>query len=140
MSQPANPTHTPAISSVRNTAGKGSKQTPSSNSGCLPTDKLREICEKHYNQILPIMAEKVHQEKLQGLQTRMTYDESSHRNLHTQFSVMQEKEEAQEEKTKPGHCVKRDTSLADRKRILQAKARNRQTNPSKKPSERYSVH
>ncbi|GJS36019.1 hypothetical protein Tco_0534401 [Tanacetum coccineum] len=86
MSQPANPAHTPANSTVRNTAGKGSKQTPDNNSGCLPADKLREICEKHYNQILPIMAEKVHQEKLQGLQTRLTYGESSHRNSQTQFS------------------------------------------------------
>ncbi|GJU87487.1 hypothetical protein Tco_1295033 [Tanacetum coccineum] len=86
MSQPANPAHTPANSAVRNTTGKGSKQTPDSNSGCLPADKLREIYEKHYNQILPIMAEKVHQEKLQGLQTRLTYGESSHRNSQTHFS------------------------------------------------------
>ncbi|GJZ40640.1 hypothetical protein Tco_0587526 [Tanacetum coccineum] len=86
MSQPANPTHTLANSAVRNIAGKGSKQTPDSNPGCLPADKLREICERHYNQILPIMAEKVHQEKFQGLQTRMTYGESSHRNSQPQFS------------------------------------------------------
>nr|GEV87432.1 reverse transcriptase domain-containing protein [Tanacetum cinerariifolium] len=67
-------------------AGKGSKQTPDSNSGCLLADKLWEICEKHYNQILPIMAEKVHQEKLQGIQTRLTYGESSRLNSQTQFS------------------------------------------------------
>ncbi|GJW64916.1 hypothetical protein Tco_0116800 [Tanacetum coccineum] len=84
MSQPANPANTPANSAVRNTASKGSKQTPDNNSGCLPADKLQEICEKHYNQILPIMAEKVHQEKLQGLQTRLTYGESSRRKI--QFS------------------------------------------------------
>ncbi|GJU34172.1 hypothetical protein Tco_1182526 [Tanacetum coccineum] len=65
MSEPENQAQTPANSAVRNTAGKGSKQTPNSNLGYLLTDKLREICEKHYNQILPIMAEKVHQEKLQ---------------------------------------------------------------------------
>ncbi|GJW54432.1 hypothetical protein Tco_0098517 [Tanacetum coccineum] len=32
------------------------------------------------------MAEKVHQEKLQGVQTRLTYGESSHRNSQTKFS------------------------------------------------------
>nr|GEV07991.1 reverse transcriptase domain-containing protein [Tanacetum cinerariifolium] len=86
MSQPTNQAHTPANFAVRNTAGKGSKQTPDSISGCLPADKLREICEKHYNQILSSMAKKVHQEKLQGIQTRLTYGESLHRNSQTQFS------------------------------------------------------
>ncbi|GJS13202.1 reverse transcriptase domain-containing protein [Tanacetum coccineum] len=86
MSQPANPAQTPTNSAVQNTTGKGSKQTPDNNPGYLPTDKLREICEKHYNQILPIMVEKVHQEKLQGVQTRLTYGESSYRNSQTQFS------------------------------------------------------
>ncbi|GKG05007.1 hypothetical protein Tco_0315394, partial [Tanacetum coccineum] len=51
-----------------------------------------------------------------------------------------QKEEAQEEKTKPSHCVKRDKSLADCERILQAKAGKGQTNRPKKPSERYGVH
>ncbi|GJU05749.1 hypothetical protein Tco_1122179 [Tanacetum coccineum] len=89
MSQSANQAQTSANSIVRNRAGKGSKQTPGSNSECLPTDKLRETCEKHYNQILPIMAEKVHQEKLQGIQTRLTYGESSHQNSQTQFSKLE---------------------------------------------------
>ncbi|GJT94017.1 hypothetical protein Tco_1082862 [Tanacetum coccineum] len=85
MSKPANQSQTLANSAVQNTANKGGKQTPGSNFECLPADKLREICEKHYNKILPIMAEKVHQEKLQGVQTRLTYGESSHRNSQTQF-------------------------------------------------------
>ncbi|GKA39366.1 hypothetical protein Tco_0731917 [Tanacetum coccineum] len=59
---------------------KGSKQAAEGNSEYLPEDKLREICEKHYNQILPIMTKKVHREKLQGVQTRLTYGESSHQN------------------------------------------------------------
>ncbi|GKD52458.1 hypothetical protein Tco_1281434 [Tanacetum coccineum] len=46
---------------------------------------------------------------------------------------MRQKEEAQEEKTKPSHRVKRDTSLTDRECILQAKAGKGQANPSKKP-------
>ncbi|GJS00214.1 reverse transcriptase domain-containing protein [Tanacetum coccineum] len=54
--------------------------------------------------------------------------------------IMRQKEEAQEEKTKPSHCVKRDTPLANCKRIIQAKARKGQTNPPKKPSEHYGVH
>ncbi|GJS84934.1 hypothetical protein Tco_0751475 [Tanacetum coccineum] len=47
---------------------------------------------------------------------------------------MRQKEEAQEEKRKPSHRVKRDTSFANRERILQAKAGKRQANSPKKPS------
>ncbi|GKA62355.1 hypothetical protein Tco_0761874 [Tanacetum coccineum] len=46
-------------------------------------DKLREICEKHYDQILPIMAEKVHKEKLQNVQTQLTYGENWRQNSQT---------------------------------------------------------
>ncbi|GJS54351.1 hypothetical protein Tco_0627713 [Tanacetum coccineum] len=83
MSQPVEQTQTPANSAVRNTMGKGSKQAPDNNPGYLPADKLREICEKHYNQILPIMAEKVHQKKLQGVQTRLNFEESSRQHSPT---------------------------------------------------------
>nr|GEX25586.1 hypothetical protein [Tanacetum cinerariifolium] len=53
-------------SAVRNTTGKGIKQTLDGPPGFMPDDKHREFCDKHYNQLLPLMAKKVHQEKLQG--------------------------------------------------------------------------
>ncbi|GJV19087.1 hypothetical protein Tco_1368107 [Tanacetum coccineum] len=83
MSKSAERAQTPANSVVRNTAGKGSKQATEGPPGFLPEDRLREICEKHYNQILPIMAEKVHQEKLKGVQTRLSYSESSRQKAQT---------------------------------------------------------
>ncbi|GJZ43774.1 hypothetical protein Tco_0591029 [Tanacetum coccineum] len=83
MSRSADQAQTPANSAVRNTTGKGSKQAAEGDSEYLPEDKLQEICEKHYNQILPIMTEKVHREKLHGVQTRLTYGESSHQNSRT---------------------------------------------------------
>ncbi|GKF12115.1 hypothetical protein Tco_0050041 [Tanacetum coccineum] len=83
MSRSADQAQTPVNSAVRNTAGKGSKQAADGDSEYLPEDKLREICEKHYNQILPITTEKVRRENLQGVQTRLTYGESSHRNSPT---------------------------------------------------------
>ncbi|GKC83350.1 hypothetical protein Tco_1139067 [Tanacetum coccineum] len=46
------------------------KQATDGNPGFLPEDRLREICEKHYNQILPIMAENIHQEKLKGVKRK----------------------------------------------------------------------
>ncbi|GJR05612.1 reverse transcriptase domain-containing protein [Tanacetum coccineum] len=77
MSKSAERAQTSANSIVRNTTDKGSKEVTEGPPGFLPDDRLREICEKHYNQILPIMAEKVHKEKLQGVRTRLTYGESS---------------------------------------------------------------
>ncbi|GJY10321.1 reverse transcriptase domain-containing protein [Tanacetum coccineum] len=58
MSRSADQAQTPANSVVWNIAGKGSKQATDDDSEYLPEDKLRDICEKHYNQILPIMMEK----------------------------------------------------------------------------------
>ncbi|GJV07403.1 hypothetical protein Tco_1345059 [Tanacetum coccineum] len=58
MSKSAERAQTPANSIVRNTAGKESKQATDGPPGFLPEDRFREICEKHYNQLLPIMAEK----------------------------------------------------------------------------------
>ncbi|GJU67667.1 hypothetical protein Tco_1253926 [Tanacetum coccineum] len=64
-------------------AGKGSKQATDGSPGFFPEDRLCEICEKHYDQILPIMAEKVHQEKLKGVQTRLSCSKSSRQKAQT---------------------------------------------------------
>ncbi|GJT89270.1 hypothetical protein Tco_1070987 [Tanacetum coccineum] len=58
MSKSANHAPTPGGSVVQNTAGKGSKQMPDGPHGFMSDDKLREFFDKHYNQLLPIMAEK----------------------------------------------------------------------------------
>ncbi|GJU18002.1 reverse transcriptase domain-containing protein [Tanacetum coccineum] len=63
MSKSAERAPTPADSIVRNTAGKGSKQATDGPPAFLPEERLREICEKHYNQLLPIMAEKKRRSK-----------------------------------------------------------------------------
>ncbi|GJW03010.1 reverse transcriptase domain-containing protein [Tanacetum coccineum] len=80
---------------------KGSKQAAEGDSEYLPEDKLQEICEKHYKQILPIMTEKLHREKLQGVQTRLAYDESSHRNSRTREETQFSESELRREGDKP---------------------------------------
>ncbi|GJR49703.1 hypothetical protein Tco_1400224 [Tanacetum coccineum] len=75
---------TPGSSAVRNTTGKGSKQSLDGPPGFMPDDKLREFCDKHYDQLLPLMAEKVHQEKLHGVQARLSFEGSSRKNSQTQ--------------------------------------------------------
>nr|GEV08364.1 hypothetical protein [Tanacetum cinerariifolium] len=58
MSKSAYHAPTPGGSVVRNTSGKGIKQTLDGSPGFMPDDKLREFCDKHYNQLLPLMAKK----------------------------------------------------------------------------------
>ncbi|GJX13811.1 hypothetical protein Tco_0205569 [Tanacetum coccineum] len=100
MSKSTEHAQTPANSAVKNTADKGSKQPTDGNSGSLPEDQLREICEKHYNRILPIMEEKVHQEKLIGVQTRLSYSESSRQKVQTKEKTQHSKSESCDRKRK----------------------------------------
>ncbi|GJR16191.1 hypothetical protein Tco_0798843 [Tanacetum coccineum] len=65
MSEQAELNLTSPTSAVRNTVGKGKEQT-SKNSGRPASDAaLQEYCDKYYHQLLPIIAEKVYQEKMQ---------------------------------------------------------------------------
>nr|GEV20340.1 reverse transcriptase domain-containing protein [Tanacetum cinerariifolium] len=114
MSEPVEQAQTPANSAVQDMSGKGSKQATEDKPGYLLEDRLQEICEKHYNQILPIMAEKVHKEKIQGVQTRLTYGESSRRNSQTQeetqLSELESCDRKRREKSKENGKKAEDTS------------------------------
>nr|GEY00839.1 reverse transcriptase domain-containing protein [Tanacetum cinerariifolium] len=100
MNKSAEHAQMPSNFAVRNTADKGSKQPTGGNSGSLPEDRLCEICEKHYDQILPIMAEKAHQEKLKGVQTRLSYNESSRQKAHTKEKTQYSESESYDRKRK----------------------------------------
>nr|GEY59209.1 reverse transcriptase domain-containing protein [Tanacetum cinerariifolium] len=65
MSEPANLIPTPPTSGVRNTVGKGNEQTFKNSNGPASDAALWEFCDKYYHHLLPIIAEKVHQEKVQ---------------------------------------------------------------------------
>ncbi|GJS50846.1 hypothetical protein Tco_0624208 [Tanacetum coccineum] len=43
----------------------------------ISNEALREYCDKNYHQILPIITEKVHQEKLKGVKVRLNFEEAS---------------------------------------------------------------
>nr|GEW65836.1 reverse transcriptase domain-containing protein [Tanacetum cinerariifolium] len=57
------PSPTAPTSVVQNTVGKGKETTQENLNGPASDAALREYCDKHYNQLLPIVAEKMHQEK-----------------------------------------------------------------------------
>ncbi|GJW94238.1 reverse transcriptase domain-containing protein [Tanacetum coccineum] len=65
MSAPTVPIPSQPTSAVRNTVGKGNEQNLENLSRSASDATLQEYCEKYYHQLLPIIAEKVHQKKVQ---------------------------------------------------------------------------
>ncbi|GKF25678.1 hypothetical protein Tco_0081572 [Tanacetum coccineum] len=66
---------------VRNTLGK--EPVPQDPGRPISDESLREYCDRNYHQILPIIAEKVHQEKaqqekLKAVKARLNFEETSH--------------------------------------------------------------
>ncbi|GKB23796.1 hypothetical protein Tco_0863197 [Tanacetum coccineum] len=95
MSKSAEHAQTPANSAVRNTAGK----------------------------ILPIMAEKVHQEKLKGVQTRLSYSKNSRQKAQTKEKMQHSESES---------CDRKRKTKKRRSPILDNVLRN--TRPGRSPS------
>nr|GEV05899.1 reverse transcriptase domain-containing protein [Tanacetum cinerariifolium] len=62
-------------SAVRNTLGR--EQAPQNLVRLISDEDLREYCDKNYHQILPIIAEKLHQEKLKSVKARLKFEEAS---------------------------------------------------------------
>ncbi|GJW62488.1 reverse transcriptase domain-containing protein [Tanacetum coccineum] len=66
---------------MRNTLGK--EPVPQDPGRPISDEALREYCDRNYHQILPIIAEKVHQkkaqqEKLKAVKARLNFEETSH--------------------------------------------------------------
>nr|GEZ82852.1 reverse transcriptase domain-containing protein [Tanacetum cinerariifolium] len=89
MSGPAELNLTPPTFAVRNTVGREKEQT-SKNPDRLASDAtLREYYDKHYHQLLSIIAKKVHnekvqQEKLKEVKARLNFEGCSGRNSKIQ--------------------------------------------------------
>ncbi|GJR61651.1 reverse transcriptase domain-containing protein [Tanacetum coccineum] len=65
MSVQAEPILTPPTSAMQNIIGKGNEQTLENPNMPVSDAALREYYDKHYHQLLPLIAKKVHQEKTQ---------------------------------------------------------------------------
>ncbi|GKB22088.1 hypothetical protein Tco_0856011 [Tanacetum coccineum] len=89
MREPAESFPNPPTSAVRNTVGKGNEQILKYSNRPASYAALREYCDKHYHQLLPIIAEKVHQEKVQQeklkeVKARLNFEGCSRRNSKIQ--------------------------------------------------------
>ncbi|GJR58027.1 hypothetical protein Tco_1500189 [Tanacetum coccineum] len=112
---------------VRNRLGK---ELVSEDPGRPISDEaLREYCDRNYHQILPIIAEKVHQEKVQqeklkAVKARLNFEETSH---HSESGTPTERR-GLKERLGPRHVRSRSGSPKPR--------RGRSESPKKKGSER----
>ncbi|GKD29174.1 reverse transcriptase domain-containing protein [Tanacetum coccineum] len=82
MSTHSGPSPTTHISVVRNTVGKEKEKSQKNPNEPASDAVLREFCDKNYNQLLPILAEKMHQEKIQqeklkAVKARLNFEEVS---------------------------------------------------------------
>ncbi|GJT89768.1 reverse transcriptase domain-containing protein [Tanacetum coccineum] len=65
MSTRSSPSPTTNTSAMRNTVGRGKEKSQENLNEPASDAALREFCDKNYNKLLPILAEKMHQEKVQ---------------------------------------------------------------------------
>ncbi|GKB68899.1 hypothetical protein Tco_0930311, partial [Tanacetum coccineum] len=81
MSTHSGPSPTTHTSAVRNTEGRGKENLQENPNEPASDAALREFCDKNYNQLLSILAEKMHQEKIQEklkeVKARLNFEEIS---------------------------------------------------------------
>ncbi|GJY71571.1 reverse transcriptase domain-containing protein [Tanacetum coccineum] len=115
---------------VRNTLGK--EPVPQDPGRPISDEALRKYCDRNYHKILPIIAEKVHhekvqQEKLKVVKARLNFEETSH---HSESGTPTERM-GLKERLGPRHVRSRSRSPKPR--------RGRSELPKKKGSERKTV-
>ncbi|GKD10075.1 reverse transcriptase domain-containing protein [Tanacetum coccineum] len=82
MSTHSGPSPTAPTSAIQNTVGKGKEVSQENLNWPTSNAALREYCDKHYNQLFPILVEKMHQEKVQqeklkAVKARLNFEDVS---------------------------------------------------------------
>ncbi|GKA42500.1 hypothetical protein Tco_0735160 [Tanacetum coccineum] len=123
--------HTPTIptSAVRNTRGRSGPQgleQPTSD------EVLRELCDKNYHQLLPLIAEKMQkekeqQDKLNAVKARLLYDDKSGRNSrnHEESHYFESKTSTAQTEPRRKHGSKHSRSPSPIASIFRRLRRNR---------------
>ncbi|GJX08837.1 reverse transcriptase domain-containing protein [Tanacetum coccineum] len=97
MSNPEQSAPNQPTSVVRNTVGRGKEPVSQDRCGPASDAALREYCDKNYNQLLPIIAEKFNKEKeknekLKGVKARLNFDGSSGTSRYSKSRTMSTRE------------------------------------------------
>ncbi|GJV59972.1 hypothetical protein Tco_0478481 [Tanacetum coccineum] len=97
MSNHEQTTPSQLTSAVQNTIGRGKEPAMQDRSGPASDAALREYCDKNYNQLLPIMAEKFNREKeksekLKELKSRLNFEGCSRTSRYSDSKMIDTKE------------------------------------------------
>ncbi|GKC21188.1 hypothetical protein Tco_1023338 [Tanacetum coccineum] len=118
-------------SDVRNTVGKGREPTPQDRGGLVSDAALREYCDKNYNQLLPIIAEKFNKEKernekLKEIKARLNFDTCSGTSRYSESRTINTREH------EPKHRSRRSRSLGYSPSVFSRLERERSRSPRQK--------
>ncbi|GJS04348.1 reverse transcriptase domain-containing protein [Tanacetum coccineum] len=97
MSNPEQSAPSQPTSVVQNMVGRGKEPVSQDRGGPASDAALREYCDKNYNQLLPIIAEKFNREKeknekLKGVKARLNFDGSSGTSRYSESRTMSTRE------------------------------------------------
>nr|GEV11485.1 reverse transcriptase domain-containing protein [Tanacetum cinerariifolium] len=97
MSNLEQSTPTQPTSTVRNTVRKGKEPILQDRGGFASDAALREYCDKNYNQLLPIIAEKFNQDKgrndkLKEVKARLNFEDRSRTSRYSESRMMSTRE------------------------------------------------
>ncbi|GJT89996.1 hypothetical protein Tco_1078841 [Tanacetum coccineum] len=143
MSTHEQQTSTIPTSVVRNTGGKSGPQNleePASN------EALRELCDKNYQQLLPLIAEKMQkekgqQDKLKAVKARLLYGDESGRNPRNHEESRYSESKTSTARTEPGrrHRRKHSRSPSPVASIFRRLKQNRSPSPGLRPRKKGGV-
>ncbi|GKA44972.1 hypothetical protein Tco_0737768 [Tanacetum coccineum] len=137
--------HTPTIptSVVRNTRGRSGPQgleEPTSD------EVLREVCDKNYHQLLPLIAEKMQkekeqQDKLNAVKAHLLYGDESGRNLrnHEESHFSESKTPTARTEPRRRHGTKHSRSPSPIASVFRRLRRNRPPSPRLRPRKEGGV-
>ncbi|GJU74212.1 reverse transcriptase domain-containing protein [Tanacetum coccineum] len=147
MSNHERTTPSQPTSAVRNTVGRGKEPATQDRGGPASDAALREYCDKNYNQLLPIMAEKFNQEKeksekLKELKSRLNFEGCSGTSWRSRsprtsvFSrIRRERSRSPRQRSKEGGVFKR---LGSRGKSVSARSDSYSRNSHSKYTEALS--
>ncbi|GKA19204.1 hypothetical protein Tco_0699119 [Tanacetum coccineum] len=118
MSNHKQPTPSHPKSDVRNTAGKD-KQTPQGSTRTTSTVDLEEFCEKHYEKLLPIMADKYEyeprkKEKSKEVKARLDFGGTRKKSTRAQESAYSESRTMSPRRHRRPHSPRQSSSVFTR--------------------------
>ncbi|GKC12872.1 hypothetical protein Tco_1009654 [Tanacetum coccineum] len=134
MSNHEQPAPSQPTSAMRNTVGRGKEPTPQDRGGLAPDATLREYCDKNYNQLLPIIAEKFNKEKetnkkLKEVKARLNFEGCFGTSRYSESMTMSTKEHEGGHRSRRSRCPRPSPSVFSRLR------RNRSRSPRSREKE-----